>query len=710
MSQANRGGPYRDKKGKYGAIFCPISVAFLVGSLLFSLLRADETICASCQLQIDQQVTFERQGFTGTMTVANGLPDDLEGVEVNIYFTDASGNPAPATDVPGDLSLHNTDKFLFFYTPIPNEVNTGTIAGKATVKFGWTIIPTAWATDGVTDPKGVEYYVGATLKYTAGGQIQSVKVTPDYIFVLPQPQIALDYFLPSHVDSQDPTVTGGVITPPVPFNLGVRVSNTGNGPANNLQIDSGQPQVIQNTQHLAIQFKLTGASVNDAVVTPTLLANFGTIASGQTSVARWVMTSSLSGQLTFTGASYTHADALGGSLTSLLSTPSTHALIHDVLVDLPGRDNVRDFLAASNADGSGDMHVFESQSRSNDTATVHDYSSSFDTLALQSGTTYQLPKKSGTGTLDPGFLYIQQPVSESFANHAVTHATRGDGKQINANNIWFSRTLDDAHWSYFFNLFDVGNPNALDYSISFGGIVLPPVFAPLADQTVNAGDTCQFNVTATDPDGTTPVITSQALPVGAVLDASSGGTAHFHWATTSGQGGNFSVTFVASEGSLTTTKTITITVGTGSKLQNWKMKYFGRTDIADNADYAGDGLSVLLKYALDFDPTKQSPNSGILIGTLHDETSGHTYLTLTYVVRTDDSNLTYTVIGANSPSLPDGEWETETAHEITTVSQDGVPANMHRYEFRDSQPIDTGLDSTLPRRFLRLRVTNTGAN
>jgi hypothetical protein len=170
--------------------------------------------------------------------------------------------------------------------------------------------------------------------------------------------------------------------------------------------------------------------------------------------------------------------------------------------------------------------------------------------------------------------------------------------------------------------------------------------------------------------------------------------------------GSFPVSFIATEGSLSTTKTITLTVGTGTKLQNWKQKYFpGITDpniIGDSANPAGDGLSNLLKYALNLDPTQQEPNSGILIGSV--QVNGHTYLTLTYVVRTDDPTLTYTVVGSNSPTGTNSPWTAQT--QTITVSQTGVAPNMQRFEIQDSQPVDMGL----PRRFLELQVTNTGGN
>jgi hypothetical protein len=45
--------------------------------------------------------------------------------------------------------------------------------------------------------------------------------------------------------------------PPVPFSLGVRVSNQGFGTARNLKIDSAQPTITENEQGLAIGFSLS---------------------------------------------------------------------------------------------------------------------------------------------------------------------------------------------------------------------------------------------------------------------------------------------------------------------------------------------------------------------------------------------------------------------------------------------------------------------
>ena len=57
------------------------------------------------------------------------------------------------------------------------------------------------------------------------------------------------------------------------------------------------------------------------------------------------METTLSGEFVEFKATVAHASELGGELTSIISGADTHFLVRDVRVDLPGRDDVRDFLA-----------------------------------------------------------------------------------------------------------------------------------------------------------------------------------------------------------------------------------------------------------------------------------------------------------------------------------------------------------------------------
>ncbi len=75
-------------------------------------------------------------------------------------------------------------------------------------------------------------------------------MTPAPILAEPLPSLALDYFLPTEVYGLNP-LTPQVAQPLIPFSFGVRVINTGAGPANNFSINSGQPQITANAQGLA---------------------------------------------------------------------------------------------------------------------------------------------------------------------------------------------------------------------------------------------------------------------------------------------------------------------------------------------------------------------------------------------------------------------------------------------------------------------------
>ena len=84
-----------------------------------------------------------------------------------------------------------------------------------------------------------------------------------------------------------------------------------------------------------------------------------------------------------------------------------------------------------------------------------------------------------------------------------------------------------------------------------------PVLNPIGNKTVTADQTLSFTVSASDPDGTTPSLSASGLPTGAVFNT---GTGQFSWTPTPADVGNHQVTFIASDGSLTDSETITSTV------------------------------------------------------------------------------------------------------------------------------------------------------
>ena len=467
------------------SVFRPLSfVLCLLTSLfcpLFSVL-GQESVCAQVRIEILQELTLEREAFEARMTINNGLGIPLDQLSVDVNFADSTGNPVRATSNPNDL----TAKFFIRYqtgSGLPSS-----IAGGTSSRILWLIIPAPGAAG--QDPKGELYSVGATLRYRASGVTNEVKVTPDTIWVKPMPDLTLDYFLPSEVYGDDPFTT--YEETPVPFNLGVRVKNTGYGWARQLKINSAQPRIVENQQGLLVDFRITGSEVNGASATTSLLADFGDISPNRSGVARWIMISTLSGRFVEFTASYTHSDELGGELTSLISgQPRTHFLVRDVLVDLPGRDAIRDFLAK---DGDG-LRVYESE---NADIQATDYSGSASLTGSEGRYTLRTPAAGG-------FLYVKLTDPQN-GQQLLKQVVRADGKPVNPANAWLSQTWDRVglRWNYFVNLFEVSNPDGLTYAVQYdmppSPTNRPPRLDPMTSWTLVAGNYLSTPITATDPD------------------------------------------------------------------------------------------------------------------------------------------------------------------------------------------------------------------
>ena len=101
-----------------------------------------------------------------------------------------------------------------------------------------------------------------------------------------------------------------------------------------------------------------------------------------------------------------------------------------------------------------------------------------------------------------------------------------------------------------------------DITVTVNEVNRPPVLNPIGPKTVSEGDLLQFTVTASDPDIPTQTLIYSAsnLPPGATFNPT---TRVFSWTPSSGQAGVYpNVHFVVSDGYLTDSEDITITVTT----------------------------------------------------------------------------------------------------------------------------------------------------
>ncbi len=567
---------------------------------------AADTVCAEVKIEVKQELTLERQAFDAHMRINNGLAHvSLEDVNVTVSFSDADGNTVLASSNAGNTAAT-------FFIRIDDQVNIdisgggGSVAPSSSADIHWLIIPNPGASNGL--PGGTLYYVGATLNYTIGGDENVTEVTPDHIYVKPMPELALDYFIPHAVYGDDAFTAE--VEEPVPFSLGVRVKNNGQGAAGQLKIDSGQPTIVDNDQGLLVGFVINSSEVNGRPAANSLQVDLGDILSGEAGIARWIMTCTLSGTFTAFNADFSHSDELGGELTSLIKQENinTHFLVRDVLVDLPGRDAVRDFLAKENP-GSPIFRVFESDS--SDTEVVDRSADAGLNLAGENGSesTYSL------SILSPAAGFVVMRLSDPFnGTKIIKDAVRSDGKRIKAENVWLSKTRNpDQSWQHSFYLFDADSTGS--YTLVFdSGASLPhaPQILPSADQDGIEQAPLAFSVSATDPDGTLPALSAAPLPAGAGFTDLGDGTGAFTWTPSAGQAGTYAVTFTASDGGLTDTLRVVITVNPSDDTDGdglpdeWEMTHFGTLDRDGSGDFDGDGLSDLMEYQLGQDPGREN--------------------------------------------------------------------------------------------------------
>ncbi|RRD65772.1 DUF11 domain-containing protein [Comamonadaceae bacterium OH2310_COT-174] len=439
------------RKGSHGAWRCVWLILYL---LLFwqmagpAWAQAGGAVCAEVKIVIEQKLSLERQAFDARMVITNGLPDQkLQDVHVELLFMDANNNPLTATSDPSAVGAP-----FFYRTDHVSGIQSldgGTIHEGQAANIHWLIIP-AQGTGGNT-PEGKLYYVGAKLSYTLGGKSETVEVTPEFIVVRPQPLLQLDYFLPRDVHGDDAFTPE--VEPPEPFTLGVRIRNVGAGASYKTSIDTAQPRIVENDLGLLIGFEILSGFVADQPAGKSLLLDFGDIAGGETATGRWNMQTTLSGKFVEFDARFSHADALGGAVTSLIRDVHAHTLVGDVRVDLPGRDLIRDFLARD-----GDvLRVYESDGV--DTAVVDQ--SAHARLSTQGGdaATLRFP------AVATGLAYAKV-ADPHRGQRPIGPVLRSDGRIVPAENVWLSRERDDnRQWRHYINLFDANTPG--EYRLGF---------------------------------------------------------------------------------------------------------------------------------------------------------------------------------------------------------------------------------------------------
>ncbi len=129
-------------------------------------------------------------------------------------------------------------------------------------------------------------------------------------------------------------------------------------------------------------------------------------------------------------------------------------------------------------------------------------------------------------------------------------------------------------------------------AITVTEVNLPPVLAAIGGRSIPENSLLAFSVSASDPDATSPVLTTSALPSGANFADNGNGTGDFSWTPGFDQAGSYNVTFYASDGQFIDSEIVAITVT--------------NTNRAPIANAGTDQISVPVNSTVQLDGTSSS--------------------------------------------------------------------------------------------------------
>jgi len=286
------------------------------------------------KLDIPQRTTLERQGFLADLQLTDITQNPLQGVTVTLHMVDGAGN-----EHAGEFAV--TKPATHGYTA---GAGLGTIASGATAENRWVMVPSPGLGGAVAS--GQVYSVTASYQYTFDGAVVQETTQPVTITIYPMPQLRISYAIPRDVKAF------------TPFRLGVIVQNVGYGPADNLQIQSGQPIIVGNASHSFLNFTLLGAHVAGSdvhVPAGNLTLPLGNIGPGDTKAGYWTFVTDTKGQFTGFDATYQEQPFQGLTLSPLIVSERTYIVTHQNAVPTGGTELQVGSVNQNNPTGDGTL-------------------------------------------------------------------------------------------------------------------------------------------------------------------------------------------------------------------------------------------------------------------------------------------------------------------------------------------------------------------
>ncbi|AQT69446.1 Chitinase A precursor [Anaerohalosphaera lusitana] len=208
------------------------------------------------------------------------------------------------------------------------------------------------------------------------------------------------------------------------------------------------------------------------------------------------------------------------------------------------------------------------------------------------------------------YMYALNGGDMSFGSNVVVNGTSGHSTYFEGSGNFFvggelfdkysyTRPGGHPHGVNLNECYALADPS-LKTGYEFGGS--GPKLADIGDKSVNENETLTFSVSATHPDGEPLTYSAQDMPEGAAFTDQ-----QFSWTPTFGQAGSYSVSFTATDGVMSDSKTITITVNpvdedSDGLADYWEMEHFGNLDSGPDDNPDGDEFNNLQEYEEGLDP------------------------------------------------------------------------------------------------------------
>ena len=389
------------------------------------------SICSTVTLSFKQKNVMTRQAFRGTLTVNNGNETTaMKDVKMNLEVRDMDGNLTTSHEFQIDAeSLNGFTGNLDFTSGWTLEAN-GT--GVATILF----IPTKYAAP--TEPK--DYSFGGSFSYTDPytGLTVTRDLNPVTLTVNPSPNLEMTYFMQRDVFGDDPLTE--TVEPMIPSEFALIVNNKGYGDAEDMNLTTHQPEIIDNQKGLAISFELISTQLNggdkNLSLGGSMTSDFGTIPAHSQAYAQWWLQSSLLGHFIEYDVKATHLTSRNNPDLSLLDTVTVHELIHGFTVRTDGDKPLRGFLV----NDIKDREDLPDEVYFTDATQQGAYIATSANIVKQSDTEFVLNVTAGSS----GWNYGSQ-LDPTYGKQKLVKVTRADGIEVNVDNIWqTSCTLRDG--------------------------------------------------------------------------------------------------------------------------------------------------------------------------------------------------------------------------------------------------------------------------